>query len=58
MFASRNGYIDCLKLLIDNGGDINVRTNVSDRIGMVLSVTHLKLYVSDISFEVLLFPIF
>jgi ankyrin repeat protein len=29
IYAAGNGKIDCLKLLVDSGGDINVRDNVS-----------------------------
>ena len=46
--AARKGFIDILNLLIDSGGDINVRDNVSDMLVMILSVTplseNLKLY--------------
>ena len=34
---------DCLKLLVDSGGDINVRDNVSDMFVMMLSVTPLPI---------------
>ena len=55
MGASMRGDLDILKLLVDNGGDINVRDNVSEMIIMILSVTplpvHQKLYVTDICLE-------
>ena len=37
MWATRNNQIDCLKLLVDSGGDINVRDNVSDFFVIMLS---------------------
>ncbi len=39
MWAAFNGQISMLKLLIDSGGDVNVRDNVSDMLVMLLSVS-------------------
>ena len=44
MYAAAGGCIDCLKLLVDSGGDINVRDNVSDLLVMILSVTPLPVH--------------
>ena len=38
-WAANFNHIDCLKLLVDCGGDINDRCNVSDMLVMTLSVT-------------------
>ena len=44
MYAADRGHIDCLKLLVDSGGDINVRDKVSDLLVMMLSVTPLPVH--------------
>ena len=46
MRAAIEGYIDILKLLVDSGGDINVRDNVSGMLVMILSVTPLPFHVN------------
>ena len=43
-WAAGNGHIDCLKLLVDSGGDINGRDIVSDMFVIILSVTPLPVY--------------
>ncbi len=40
IWAALKGHIDCLKLLVDSGGDINVRDNVSDLRVMILLCVH------------------
>ena len=42
MLAAIRGNTNCLKFLVDSGGDINVRDNVSPVLVMILSVTPLS----------------
>ena len=39
--AAIEGHVNCLKLLVDNGGDINTTNKVSDFFIIILSVTPL-----------------
>ena len=42
------GHIDIVKLLVDSGGDINARSNVSDLLVIILSVTPLPVLFFEI----------